>query len=221
MKPLKFQRSIYQSYFWLMENIKNIIFDLGGVILNIDFKKTEFAFAKLGVGNFNQYYTLQSLSPLFEQLELGIIAPEVFYNEFRKLVKTSLTNEEIQNAWNALLLDFPAERINWLNKISKKYKIYLLSNTNKIHYDAFIKLFNEQIGEIDFNKFFIKAYYSHEINLRKPSTECFEFVLKKENLNVEETLFIDDSELNIEAAKAIGLNIIHLPSPHTILELNL
>lgn len=204
-----------------MKNIKNIIFDLGGVILNIDFKQTELAFAKLGVGNFNQYYTLQSLSPVFEQLELGLITPEIFYDEFRRLAKVPLTNNEIQNAWNALLLNFPPERIEWLKKISRKYKIFLLSNTNKIHYDAFIKLFGEQIGVNNFNKIFIKAYYSHEIKLRKPCKECFEFVLKEENLSAAETLFIDDSELNIEAAKTVGLNTIHLASPHTILELGL
>lgn len=204
-----------------MQTIKNIIFDLGGVILNIDFKQTELAFAKLGVGNFNQYYTLQSVSPLFEKLELGLITSEVFYDEFRNVVKISLTNEQIRDAWNALLINFPLEWINRLEAIGKKYKTYLLSNTNKIHYDAFIKMFDEQIGKGDFNKYFIKAYYSHEINLRKPSKECFEFVLKKENLNAEETLFIDDSETNVEAAKKVGINTIHLPSPHTILELNL
>lgn len=204
-----------------MQNIKNIIFDLGGVILNIDFKQTELAFAKLGIGNFNEYFTLQSLSPLFEKLELGLIEPEVFYDEFRKLAKCNIKNEEIQNAWNALLLDFPIERISWLRNISKKYKIYLLSNTNKIHYDAFIKMFYEQIEDGNFNDYFIKPYYSHEINLRKPCKKCYEFVLKNENLIAQETLFIDDSEQNIKAAKQIGLNVIHLPPPHTVLELDL
>jgi putative hydrolase of the HAD superfamily len=204
-----------------MQNIKNIIFDLGGVILNIDFKQTELAFAKLGIGNFNQYYTLQALSPLFEQLETGLVTPEIFYNEFRELANTSISNKEIENAWNALLLNFPPERINWLKNISKKYKIYLLSNTNKIHYDAFMKLFHEQIGDGNFNNYFTKAYYSHEINLRKPAKECFEYVLKNENLKPAETLFIDDSEKNIEAAKVVGLNTIYLPPPHTVLELDL
>jgi len=204
-----------------MQNIRNIIFDLGGVILNIDFKQTELAFANLGIGNFNEYYTLQTVSPLFEQLELGLVTPEVFYDKFREIVKVSLSNEEIQTAWNALLLDFPPERINWLKDIGKRHPIYLLSNTNKIHYNAFMKLFEEQIGDDDFNEYFVKAYYSHEINLRKPSKECFEYVLKMENLNPSETLFIDDSDKNIDAAKSVGLNTIYLPTPHTILELNL
>lgn len=204
-----------------MQNIKNIIFDLGGVILNIDFRQTELAFANLGVGNFNEYYTLQTANPLFEKLELGLITPEQFYDMFRNFVKLPLTNEEIKDAWNALLLDFPPERIDWLKKIAKKYKIYLLSNTNQIHYDAFIKLFDQQVRDGNFNSYFIKPFYSHEINLRKPAKECFEFVLQSEKLVAEETLFIDDSPANIEGAKESGLNTIYLPSPKTVLELAL
>src|SRR5215210_2660060 len=117
-----------------MKNVKNIIFDLGGVILNIDFKQTALAFAKLGVGNFNEYYTLQAAVPLFDRLETGTINAQVFFNEFRELVKLPLNNEQITNAWNALLLDFPPERIDWIKKISSHYKIFLLSNTNEIHY---------------------------------------------------------------------------------------
>ena len=204
-----------------MENIKNIIFDLGGVILNIDLKKTELAFAELGVGNFNAYYTLQTSTPLFHDLETGAITPDIFYDELRELLQLPLSNEDIKNAWNALLLDFPKERIEWLKAIKKKYKIYLLSNTNKIHYDAFIQLFNEQINDGSFNDLFIKAFYSHEIKLRKPTKESFDFLLKQENLVAAETVFIDDLLPNIEAARHVGLKTIYLPTPKTILELNL
>ncbi len=204
-----------------MQNIKNIIFDLGGVILNIDFKQTELAFAKLGIGNFNAYYTLQTSTPLFHDLETGMITPEIFYDKLRELLQLPLSNEEIKNAWNALLLDFPKERIEWLKKIKKKYKIYLLSNTNKIHYDAFIRLYKEQIDDNNFNNLFIKAYYSHQIKLRKPSKESFEFVLKQENLIADETVFIDDLLPNIETAKQMGLQTIYLLTPKTILELDL
>ena len=204
-----------------MPKIKNIIFDLGGVILNIDFKQTALAFAKLGIDNFSEYYTLQGLSPLFEKLETGAISPRDFYNEFRELVKLPLlTNDEIRIAWNALLLDFPPERIKWLQEIRKRYNIYLLSNTNEIHYNAFTKSFKE-FSNYDFDELFISAYYSHKMGLRKPSKEIFETVLKKENLDVAETVFIDDSMANIETAKSVGLQTIYLPSPQTILELDL
>lgn len=204
-----------------MQNIRNIIFDLGAVILNIDFKQTELAFAALGIGNFNEYYTLQSVTPLFEKLETGQVTSEAFYNEFRELANLPLRNEEIMNAWNALLLDFPTERINLLKELRKRYNIYLLSNTNEIHYNAFTKAFKEEFDNENFDELFIKAYYSHQLGLRKPSKEIFESVLKNEKLNAAETLFIDDSEANVEAAKSVGLQTIHLPSPKTILELNL
>ena len=205
-----------------MQKPKNIIFDLGGVILNIDFKQTALAFAELGIGNFNEYYTLQSVSPLFEKLEIGTISPDDFYGEFRSLAKQpSLTNEQIRDAWNALLLDFPPERMAWLNRIKKDYNIYLLSNTNQIHYEAFTKIYREQVEDKNFDELFITAYYSHNLGLRKPSKEIFETVLAKENLTAAETVFIDDSLANIEAAISTGLQGIHLPSPKTVLELGL
>lgn len=204
-----------------MQNIKNIIFDLGGVILNLDFKKTELAFAALGIGNFNEYYTLQTATPVFEQLETGKITPEKFYDEFRNIAKLKIGNDDIMHAWNAMLLDFPPNRINWLKKIGKKYNIYLLSNTNQIHHEAFTKIFTEQIGDYNFDDLFIKAYYSHKLGVRKPSKEIFELILKNENLNITETLFIDDSIANVETANTLGLQTIYLSSPKTILELGL
>ena len=204
-----------------MQKIKNIIFDLGGVILNIDLKKTELAFAELGIGNFKEYYTLQSATPVFQNLELGLITPETFYEEFRNLAELPLTNEEIKTAWNALLIDFPTERIEWLRKMRTKYQLYLLSNTNEIHYNAFTKMFEEQIRNGKFDDQFIKTYYSYKIGLRKPSKECYEAVLKQESLIPGETVFIDDSLQNIEGAKLTGLKTVYLPSPHSVLELDL
>lgn len=205
-----------------MQKPKNIIFDLGGIILNIDFKQAALAFAQLGIGNFNEYYTLQTITPLFEKLEIGAIDPENFYNGFRELAKfPSLTNEQIMYAWNALLIDFPPERIQWLKNIKNRYSIYLLSNTNQIHYNAFREIYKQQIGDGEFDSLFIKAYYSHNMGMRKPSKEIFETVLKNERLLAEETVFIDDSEANVLAAAAVGLQTIHLPSPKTVLELDL
>src|SRR5471030_2272045 len=117
-----------------MDNIKNIIFDLGGVFLNIDFKITEQDFRDLGVTGFSDMFNQHHSNDLFEQLETGKITPEQFYEAFRKATGTQLTDEQIRNAWNALLLDFPTERLVWLDKIMKKYRVYLYSNTNLIHY---------------------------------------------------------------------------------------
>jgi glucose-1-phosphatase len=204
-----------------MKHIKNIIFDLGGIFINIDFSRTEEAFAALGIGNFSDFFTQHHASELFELLETGKISEQEFCNAFRAETQTNLSDEQIINAWNALLLDFPKERIYWLHEIRNKYKVYLFSNTNKIHYDAFMAGFTEQTGFEDFNSFFVKAYYSHEMGLRKPYPDSFQYILNEQNLTPHETLFIDDTFKNAEGAKAVGLHTIHLVHPKTVLDLEL
>jgi glucose-1-phosphatase len=122
---------------------------------------------------------------------------------------------------NAMLLSFPAERLLWLEEISKKYKIYLFSNTNCIHYNAFQNIFRENTGKQNLDGYFIKAYYSHQLGLRKPGEEAFVEILKRENLGAEETLFIDDTPVNIEGAKRAGMQGILLQSPKTVFDLDL
>jgi len=204
-----------------MQHIKNIIFDLGGIFINIDFSRTAKAFTALGIGNFNDFFTQHHASELFELLETGKISKNEFCEAFRAETQTSLSDEQIINAWNALLLDFPKERISWLQEIRNKYKVYLFSNTNKIHYDAFMADFTKQTGFEDFNSYFIKAYYSHEMGLRKPYPESFLHILNEQNLTPQETLFIDDTFKNVEGAKAVGLHTIHLVQPNTVLDLEL
>ena len=203
-----------------MQNIKNIIFDLGGIFLKIDFSKTEKAFADLGV-QFNDFYSQHHASELFELLETGKISPEEFHDSFVEETGLHLSYEELKNAWTALLVDFPIERLQWLQEIGKRYKIFLFSNTNKIHYDVFTEMFHEQTGFKDFNKLFVKTYYSHEMGLRKPYPESYLYILNEQQLRPEETLFIDDTLKNIEGAKQVGLQTIHLVYPETVLDLEL
>ena len=204
-----------------MQQIKNIIFDLGGIFLNINFSKTETAFVDLGIKNFSQLYAQHHSSHLFELLETGKISPEEFHQAFVKESGVHLSYEQTKTAWNALLLDFPVERLDWLNEIRKRFNTYLLSNTNKIHYEAFTRSFREQTGIDDFNEYFIKAYYSHEMGLRKPNTDAFLHILNEQNLKTGETLFIDDTLINIEGAKKVGLQTIYLAPPKTVLDLTL
>lgn len=202
-------------------NIKNIIFDLGGIFLNIDYSLTEKAFIQLGVTNFADFYTQHNASALFEDLETGKISPEDFCDALRKISNVPLTNEEIYTAWNAMLLDFPLERLEWLEAISKRYNIYLYSNTNKIHYDAFVTIVNKVSSNKPFNDYFIKAYYSHELGLRKPYAASYTAILQEQNLAATETLFIDDTIKNIEGAAEAGLQTLHLVAPQTVLDINL
>jgi HAD superfamily hydrolase (TIGR01549 family) len=203
-----------------MQQIKNIIFDLGGIFLNIDFSRTEKAFSEFGV-RFNDFYSQHHASELFELLETGKISPQEFHNAFVEETGLHLSYEQLKYAWTALLLGFPVERIQWLQDIGKRYKVFLLSNTNKIHYDIFTESFREQTGFEDFNKLFVKAYYSHEIGLRKPYPESYLYILNEQNLKPEETLFVDDTLKNIEGAKQVGLQTVHLVYPETVLDLEL
>jgi putative hydrolase of the HAD superfamily len=204
-----------------MEGVKNIIFDLGGVFLNIDFSITEKAFIELGVDQFSDMFTQHHSNDLFVELETGSISPESFYAAFRAGTGCNLSDEDIKNAWNALLLDFRKPSLEWLKNIKSKYRIFLFSNTNSIHHDAFIESYRQQTGETDFDAFFEKAYYSQNLGMRKPNPEPFLHILKEQNLNAAETLFIDDTIKNIETAKLLGMQTVHLQWPQTLPDLDL
>ncbi len=204
-----------------MEGVKNIIFDLGGVLLNIDFSITEKAFKELGVTQFSNMFTQHHSNDLFVQLETGEISPEEFYEAFRKGTGTNLSDESIKKAWNALLLDFRVPTLSWLETIRSKYRIFLFSNTNQIHHDAFIESYQQLTGNVEFDTIFEKAYYSQNMGMRKPNPEPFFYILKENNLEANETLFIDDTIKNIETAHALGLKTIHLQWPQTLPELGL
>lgn len=193
-----------------MPETKNIIFDLGGVLLDIDYQKTITAFQKLGLENFEEMFSQFKADALFEKLETGALSEVDFYSAIKKRTNVVITQEEIDNAWNALLLHFRTESLACLEELSGKYKIYLLSNTNSIHLKCFKKLFTKETGKTSLDAYFIKAWYSNEVGLRKPGTEIFKFVLQQENLNAGETLFIDDTLINIETAKHLGFKIHHL-----------
>lgn len=204
-----------------MQPIKNILFDLGGIFLNLNFGLTEKAFRNLGVTHFSEMFTQHHSNPLFIQLETGKLGETEFYENFRKQSGTSITDEQIRNAWNALLLDFPTERLEWLRNMGKKYTVYLFSNTNIIHYQAFMEIYRQATGKQDFNSYFRKAYYSHELGLRKPDPASFSRILAEQGLAAEETLFIDDTFKNVEAAQSLGMQTIHLVAPRTVLDLAL
>ena len=184
--------------------IKNIIFDLGGVLLNLDFGKTATAFTELGVQDFNDYFTQYHADPLFKQLEIGEVVGDNFYDDLREKAKIAAGNNEIDTAWNAMLLDFPPERIRRLQKLAGEYRLFLFSNTNAIHHAAFHHRFREDFG-FEFDSLFEKAYYSHLIAQRKPDLEAFVFVIKDSGTVPGETLFIDDTLPNIKAASEAGL----------------
>ena len=193
-----------------MNNIRNIIFDLGNVLTDIDYSKTIEAFEKLGIENFKSRFSPLKMDDLFENLETGKISDADFYNSIKKISKASLSINQIENAWNALFLNFRTECLPFLEKIAVTHNLYLLSNTNSIHLTKFKEIFTRDTGKPSLDSYFIKAYYSNLIGLRKPDAEAYAFVLQDAKLVAAETLFIDDLVTNIEGAKLLGIQTHHL-----------
>ena len=197
-----------------MKNIKAIIFDLGAVILNINYQNTINAFSKLGVKNASTFYSKKAQDNLFNQIETGDITAEKFLTELQKETNNASLNQ-VSEAWNAMLLDLPENRLTLIQCLKKKYSIYLLSNTNTIHIDAFKK----KLGKVKWIKFynlFDKMYLSHEVGLRKPNAAIFEYILKEQNLQAHEVFFIDDSSEHIEGANKLGIKTHHLKNKEEI-----
>lgn len=200
--------------------MKNIIFDLGGVILNINYLLTEEEFKKLGITNFDELFSQMKQSDLFDRLETGVIGETEFCDELRAISNTNLSNEQIVYAWNKMLLDLPFERLTLLESLKEKYNLFLFSNTNIIHLKAFNEIIQDQHGIPNIDSYFTTAYYSHEFGHRKPHSESFQKLLDREGLLAEETFFIDDTLHHVEGARQIGIEGIFLEKGQTILDLN-
>ena len=193
-----------------MSNIKNILFDLGAVLIDIDFNKVAEAFGDLGIEKFEQQFSQLNASHLFENLETGKISDADFHKAIQAQTGKPLSASEINDAWNAILLDFRKESMRFLTSLKNQYKLYLLSHTNVIHLTKVNEILDNQLGEKDLDVYFHKAYYSHKIGLRKPGKESFQFVLNDANIIAEETFFIDDTLPNILSAKEMGFKTHHL-----------
>ncbi len=201
--------------------IKNIILDLGGVLLNLSFAKTEAAFAELGLPDFNTHFSQFKASPLFEALETGHLGKEEFLQHFRTETKLEQNDAAITTAWNAMLLDFPQERVDWLDALGKRYRVFLYSNTNAFHHDAFQESFSKTFPGKPFDDYFEKAYYSHVFGKRKPYPGSYTALLEDAGLLAAESIFIDDTLPNVEGAVAAGIKGLHLEPGKTVLQLDL
>jgi glucose-1-phosphatase len=189
--------------------IKNIVFDFGGVILNIDHRRLEKAFDQLGIKDFEQLFNQASQSDVFREFEKGQLSASEFRNEIRRFVGLSLPDETIDHTWNEIIMDYPPERIQLLKKIRKNYRIFILSNTNQIHYNHYIPKFREEFG-FDFESLFDNVYWSFKTGMRKPDPDPFLFLMRNENIRPEMTVFIDDTMQNTEVARQLGFQVLHL-----------
>ena len=193
-----------------VDKIKNIIFDLGGVLLNLDYDKTEKEFEKLGVKDFNSIYNQFGQSNLFDDYETGKISSQKFRDSLKMHLPNNVTDQQINAAWNAMLLELPNERIKLLFELKIHFNIYLYSNTNEIHIKHFRSYLDDKFGTGLFDSIFINHYYSNEFGMRKPNPKAFTKLIEIEGLNPVETFFVDDSPQHVKGAKDAGLNAYHL-----------
>lgn len=193
----------------MLKGIKNIIFDLGGVIYDVDYYKTIKAFESLGIKDFEAVYAKAGQSDLFDNIETGSITREDFYKGINNFLELDLSAKQIDAAWNAMLLHFIPEAIAKVRSLKKEYRLFLLSNTNSIHIEA-IKAQCGQAYFDDFSNLFEKVYLSHDLGLRKPHKHVFEYILNEQQLVADQTLFVDDSPQHVQGALRAGLKAYHL-----------
>lgn len=200
----------------MIEGIKHIIFDLGGVLLNIDYSATEKAFQDLGITDFANRYSQLQQNNFFDDWETGKIGQDDFVKGMQNASSTPLSEVQILKAWNAMLLDFPLRRLQILQQLRLYYDLFLLSNTNEVHEAAFNEILMRSHGFQTIALFFDRTYFSHRVGLRKPGKEIFQQILNENELKPEHTLFIDDSPQHIETAKSLGIQTIYLEKGMTI-----
>lgn len=192
-----------------MNQIKNIIFDYGNVIFEINFKIAQLALQQLGIADIEGFFAHKSHNSLFDDFETASITPIQFREGIRTAANNqNLTDQEIDSAWNSLLIGVSGNNHDVLMEVKKKYRTFLLSNNNQIHYDWIISYLKNTFNIENYDNFFEKAYFSHQMRLRKPNVNIFEQVMKENDLNPHETLFIDDSPQHIEGAKKAGLQTL-------------
>lgn len=189
--------------------IKNIILDLGGVIIDIDYNETIKAFSQIGALQFDEIFSQQKQTGLFDEFETGKMSNAEFRSALKDHLNVSISDEQFDYAWNAMLGKLPEKRIKIIESLKNNYNVFLFSNTNDIHLKKVYKICYRDTGRYDFVGLFEREYFSHIFGMRKPNPEAFLSIIGQNNLNPEETIFVDDSEQHIDGAKCAGLHAIH------------
>lgn len=203
-----------------IQSYKNIIFDFGAVVINIDIPNAYRSFAKLSNKSPEEVKELFEGQGAYTELESGKLSVDEFYSLLRKELNVNASDKELESAWNSMLLDVPLERLEKLRKLKSRYSIFLLSNTNSIHVKRMKQLFLDSFGIEDFTTLFHIPYLSYEIGLIKPDPNIYNYVLQHAGIKKEETIFLDDNADNIKSALSIGLPAIQVvPGQYTMMEI--
>lgn len=191
-----------------MRGIKNIVFDLGGVLIDLDFPRALKAFEQAGLTDIAQNVQAFSREGIFMDLELGNITPEDFFQSICERSTQPISIHQATDYWNLILKDIPQDKLKIIRELRKRYHVYLLSNTNQPHWEYICKKCFEKDG-FTIHDYFEKLFLSYEMHLAKPDKQIFFQMLQDGQMKPEETLFIDDSEANCNSAKETGIRTIH------------
>jgi glucose-1-phosphatase len=202
-----------------ISEVKNIIFDWGGVITDLNVDSVILAFKNLGYYHFDEAFAHDVNRNYFLQFETGKITEPQFLQILHQHLNPEVTDPQILDAWNSILGDMPAERWTVLNEVKKSYRTFLLSNTNSLHVSFYAHKLSTIYGRKGFDHLFEKIYYSHIVGMRKPDRNIYEFVLQDSRLVPGETLFIDDNPENIAVALDLGIQTYHLAAPVTLTDI--
>ncbi len=204
-----------------LSKIDTIIFDLGGVIVDLNLeaviKKLSFH-AGIQLDSIDEMKEFIANSPILIQYETGKSTEEQFLGEMNELLKGNMTMEEFEEAWNLMLGSIPERRLNLMQALGQNFQTMILSNTNGIHERKFDEMVKASTGEEGMHSFVHLAHYSHKIGLRKPEESCYNYVLDHSQLKPERTLFLDDNLANITSAKSMGIQAVQIKYPDQIFE---
>ena len=201
-----------------MNGIKNVLLDLGGVILDLDVQATITAFMQMGFPPLKSTDIILSKYPFFKDYETGKIGSEEFITHVSESSGNKYSREDIVGAWNAMILGIRKENVDLCLRLKDNYRLFLLSNTNALHEVHYNRQLADQHGIANLDRIFEKVYYSHVLNLRKPDPEIFEFVLGDAGIEAGESLYVDDTSVHVEAAAALGIRTHHLAAPQQLTE---
>jgi putative hydrolase of the HAD superfamily len=213
LESYEYTKSMTQS-----PSIKNILFDLGGVILDINVRATQQKFYELGLPALFMQYPENMLTDLFFKYETGKLSTSQYRDEVRRVSGLEVSDEKIDDAWNAMLVGIPAQRTALIARLKERYKLYMLSNTCALHAPVFEKMYLEAAG-VPMHQVFNKLYYSFEIGFHKPDLEAWKYVIRDARIKPEETLFLDDNIHNIKASQELGFQAIHIHERTSLLNL--
>ena len=201
-----------------LSSIRNLIFDLGGVILDLSVNHTLESFSQLSGIPREKVRQLFLSSTGFEEYEKGNMDDAEFRSFVRQTYSLQATDTEIDQCWNAMLRGLPANKLDLLNSLKQDFRVLLLSNTNSIHLNYVNSTMLPIGGNGSLDDYFHKAYYSHRMNKRKPDADIFEQVLAENDIRAGETLFLDDNTLNVKGAARVGIKSVHVDTPDFVLD---